>query len=163
MIRDKDFLEQEIKPDIVEEKKMIISDSKISEKIRLSLNKFEKLKYESRRVVRTSVFEEQEAKFEESLRKPLNILKVGCWRKVKINGVKERVWRLSGEEVLQHSGILSWQEDLQHLRNQLTEEQPGTCDGGNIKQIKRDNRALKREIGAERAKQKEVTWEKNMS
>ena len=71
---------------------MIKSDSKISEKIRLSLDKFEKLEYESRSIVRTSVFEEQEAKFVESLRKPLNILKAGCWRKVKCNGVKERVW-----------------------------------------------------------------------
>jgi hypothetical protein len=163
VIKGKDFPEQEIKADIAEEKKMIISDSKISEKIRLSLDKYDKLEYESRRVVRTSVFEEQEAKFVESLRKPLNILKAGCWRKVKSNGVKERVWRLSGEEVLQHSGILSWQEDLQHLRNQLTEDQPGTCKGGDIKQMKKDDRNLKRELGVLRAKEKEVTWEEKMN
>ena len=56
-----------------------------------------------------------------------------------------------------------WKADLQHIRNHLTEEQPGTCDGGDIKQMKKDNRPQKRELGAKRAKQKGATWEKKVS
>ena len=163
VIRGKDYPEQDIKAEMAEEKKMVISESKISEKIRLSLDKFEKLEYESRRVVKRNTFPEQEAQFTESLKKPLNILKTGCWKKRKINGVKERAWSLSGEEVLQHSGILSWQEDLQHLRNQLTEEQPGTCHGADVKQMRRDDRILKRKLGAQITKEKKDSQDLEVS
>jgi hypothetical protein len=113
---------------------------------------------ESRRVLTTSLFEEQEAKLSEQRRKPLNILKTGCWKLMNVNGVKKRVWWLAGEDVLQLSGILSWREDLQHLRNQLTEEQPGICDMADLKQMKRDNRVIKEELALEKAKEKEESW-----
>ena len=32
---------------------------------------------------------------------------------------------------------------MQHLRNQLTPEHPGSCDGYDMRQAKRDNRKLK--------------------
>ena len=58
---------------------------------------------------------------------PLNILKV------------------KGEEILRQGGITDWEEELNHLRNQLTPEQPGTCDGYDMRQRKRDNRKLMEE------------------
>ena len=71
-----------------------------------------------------------------SLQLPFNIVKAGRWHTKKVQGRREKVWLLSGEEVLEFSGILSWKEDLLHLRNQLTEEEPGTCTSADMHQKK---------------------------
>ena len=38
--------------------------------------------------------------------------------------------------------ILEWKEDLDHLERQFTVEQPGTCDGYDLQQMKRDERVM---------------------
>ena len=146
-----------------EEQKMIIRDTHIEVKIRSALVKYKALEYESRRVVRTSLFEDQEIKMKTSLQLPFNIVKAGRWHTKKVQGRREKVWLLSGEEVLEFSGILSWKEDLLHLRNQLTEEQPGTCTSADMHQQKRDIRVMSKEISAKVAREKEETYNKNIS
>ena len=64
-------------------------------------------------------------------------MKAGKWRTLKVGEGKQRVWLPSGEEILSRSGILSWQEDLAHLRNH--------CDLLDRKQAKRDSRKLRDE------------------
>ena len=36
--------------------------------------------------------------------------------------------------ILQKSGIIDWAEDLQHLKNQMSRDQPGSCDGVDLRQ-----------------------------
>ena len=64
------------------------------------------------------------------------------------------MWLPSGEEILEKSGILSWREDLQHLQNQLSKEQPGCCDSFDTRQMKRDERVLREEVALEAKKRK---------
>ena len=71
--------------------------------------------------------EEKKDDIKKALEKPLNILKQGKWQTLKVGGKKEKVLLQSGEEILARSGIISLEEDLAHLRNQLTVQQPGSC------------------------------------
>ena len=48
--------------------------------------------------------------------------------------------KTNGEEILKKAGIKDWEEDLQHLRNQLLPSQVGACDGFDFRQKKRDER-----------------------
>ena len=81
----------------------------------------------SRRQDRATLLIKKDASFRNKLDLPLNILKV------------------KGEEILRQGGITDWEEELNHLRNQLTPEQPGTCDGYDMRQRKRDNMKLMEE------------------
>ena len=58
------------------------------------------------------------------------------------SGRKEKVWLPSGEEILAKSGIIHWEEDLAHLRNQLTVEQPGPHGSIDMAQQKKDLRRI---------------------
>ena len=98
----------------------------------------------------------KEDQFKELLQKPVNILKKGKWRSMVVSGVRERVWLPSGEEILSRSGIMDWQEDLLHLQNQLTVEQPGSALGVDQRQAKRDRRKLRESIVAEQLRKEEV-------
>ena len=70
-----------------------------------------------------SWFNLQEASLVDDLDMPFNILKGDA------------------ENILQkNSGIIDWQEDLAHLRNQMTREQPGVCLSFDKRQEKRDTR-----------------------
>ena len=81
--------------------------------------------------------------FKKKIEEPFNILKVGMWRTVNEGGIKSRVWSPSGQEILASSGILEWKEDLDHLERQFTVKQPGTCDGYDLQQMKRDERVMR--------------------
>ena len=50
------------------------------------------------------------------------------------------ILKTNGEEILKKAGIKDWEEDLQHLRNQLLPSQVGACDGFDFRQKKRDER-----------------------
>ena len=56
------------------------------------------------------------------------------------------------------SGIMDWQEDYQHLQNQLQRDQVGSVIGFDNKQKKKDNTKEKQ---TEEEKRKVVTEEKN--
>ena len=58
--------------------------------------------------------------------------------------------------MLAKSGIISWQEDLLHLQNQLTEEAPGSCQGFDKRQKQRDERVLKTDEKEERHRAEEL-------
>ena len=77
-------------------------------------------KYLSRKVV-LNVQECQDAGGR-TLDRPMNIMRMDCVKTMIVDGVKKNVGLPSGEEILATGGILDWQEDLQHLRNQLTVE-----------------------------------------
>ena len=131
-------------------------------KVRLiSLQKqYRDLEYESRRVLKRKNFPQQDQVMKKVLDTPLNLLKVVMWRNMRVGEVKQRVWLSMGEEILSRSGILSWQEDLEHLQNQLTVDQPGSCDSKDMKQAKRDARKLKEDMNFEE-KRKDVSKRKN--
>ena len=137
------------------EKIMIIRNVSIKEKILAMDKKYSKTEYESRRVKKRKNFEETEKALLELLDTPLNILKTGCWRTLNVEGQgKQRVWLPSGEEILASNGIISLEEELAHLKNQLTKEQPGCCKSLDMKQAKKDQRKLKDELKLnERVKQ----------
>ena len=73
-----------------------------------------------------------------------------------VSGIRERVWLPSGEEILARSGILDWQEDLLHLKNQLTVEQPGSALGVDRRQAKRDKRKLRQSLVEEQLRKEEA-------
>ena len=56
---------------------------------------------------------------------------------------KEQVWLSSGEEILARSGIISWEEDVKHLQNQLKSDQIGTCGARDMKQKRKNDRKLR--------------------
>ena len=74
VIEGTDILGQKIEREDAEEKKMIIRDSYIEVKICSALVKYQALEYESRRVVRRNVFDDQEKKLQEFLKTPFNIV-----------------------------------------------------------------------------------------
>ena len=73
-----------------------------------------------------------------------------------VSGVREGVWLPSGEEILSRSGIIDRQEDLLHLQNQLTVEQPGSALGVDQRQAKHDRRKLRESIVTEQLRKEEV-------
>ena len=127
------------------EKIMIMRDILIQADLLQLEKKYHDMEYESRRKKKRKNFCEKEVELEKVLDTPFNIMKAGKWRTIKVGEGKERVWLPSGEDILSRSGILSWQEDLAHLRNQLTSAQPGHCDLLDRKQAKRDSRKLRDE------------------
>ena len=105
---------------------MIIGDKEIAGKIVNIFSEWKNCERLSRRPDRATLLVAKEDSFKQKLDMPLNILKV------------------KGEDILRDKGgITDWQEELQHLRNQLTAEQPGTCDGYDMRQKRRDERKLK--------------------
>ena len=122
---------------------MIIRKILIVQKILDTNKEYNYVEYESRRVVKRKNFEKREEKLKQVLDSTLNILKEGCWRWLQVGKEKKKVWLPSGEEVLRSSGLLDWEEELAHLQNQLTSEQPGMCAGLDTKQLKKDTRKRK--------------------
>ena len=106
VIMGQDFEGQKLEKEKQEERKMIVRDPLIDEIILIVLRKYRRLEYDKRRLHQRSIFEEQERRLMDALSKPVNIFKAGRWQTMKVNKTKERVWRLSGEQVLQYSGIL---------------------------------------------------------
>ena len=104
---------------------MIFGEKFIAEKVMALYNEWKGIERLSRRHDRAALLLEKEDIFRAKLDLPLNILK------------------LKGEQIIFEAGITDWQEELQHLRNQLTPEQPGCCDGYDMRQMKRDKRKLK--------------------
>ena len=103
-------------------------------------SEYKRVEYQSRRVVLNKNFKMQEEELRKTLDIPMNIMKMASVKTMIVDGVKQSVRLPSGEEILATSGILDWQEDLEHLRNQLTVEQPGCCDMFDMKQDRRDKR-----------------------
>ena len=44
------------------------------------------------------------------------------------------------EKILRKSGIADWDEDVTHLRNQMSKEHPGCCSSFVLQQKKQDER-----------------------
>ena len=101
---------------------MIIRDDAITEKICKMFHRWKCLEQLSRRQDRKKELVRKESQFREDMDIPFNIL------------------RKDGEQILRQAGIISWEEDLIHLRNQLNPKQIGSCDGYDMRQLKKDNR-----------------------
>ena len=124
--------------------KIVVRKNVIADKV----NKLYKTWYELERLSRREdrnkkeSFLEKEKAMKQSLKDPMNISKV-----------------LLAEEILRFdSGIMDWQEDYQHLQNQLQRDQVGSVVGFDNKQKKKDNA---KEKMTEDEKRKVVTEEKN--
>ena len=124
------------------EKIMINRDDLIQTDLLRLEKQYHDMEYESRRKKKGKNFLEKEIELENT---PFNILKVGMWRTMTVGEVKRIIWLPLGEEILSRSGIFSWQEDLDHLTNQLTSAQPGHCKSLDIKQAQRDLKKLRYE------------------
>ena len=109
---------------------MIIRDIKIIQKITKMFAEWRALEQLSRRTdrVTSTLLERKEAEFRNKLNIPLNILNI------------------NGEEIIREAGITYWKEEIQHLRNQLSPQQIGSCDGYDMRQKKRDDRKLLPEL-----------------
>ena len=114
---------------------MVITHKAVVEKITDLFAEWKAAERLSRRGDRKVLLVMKEDSFRAKMNLPLNILKV------------------KGEDILCQGGITDWKEELQHLRNQLTPEQPGTCDGYDMRQMKRDRRKLVEEQNIELTKQ----------
>ena len=53
------------------------------------------------------------------------------------------ILKQNGETILCQSGIKDWEEELTHLRNQLSPSQIGSCEGFDMRQKNRDERVLR--------------------
>ena len=142
VIEGKEYEEEKVLESEKVKKKMIIGDQHIENKITELVKQYHDVEYESRRVKQRKNFAEREIQLKETLDKPLNIMKPGTLTARVVDGVKKVVQIPSGEEILANSGILDWREDLEHLHNQLTVQQPGCCDSHDTRQAKRDDRKL---------------------
>ena len=162
VIEGHDYDGEEVEQEVAEEKKMIKRDQHIQDIVVAHMKELTDLKYEARRKVRRKNFEAREAEFVELLRTPLNILKVESVKTESVGGEKVKVRRPGGEEVLAKSGIISWQEDMLHLHNQLTKEQPGTCQGVDKRQKQRDTRVFKTKKMEERKRVEEFEWNESI-
>ena len=69
----------------MEEKKNIIRDILIKEKILSIQKRYHTIEYESRRIKQIKSFKEKEESMVELLNKPLNILKQSQWRVMKMS------------------------------------------------------------------------------
>ena len=121
-------------------KRMIIEDKDARNKILSIWKQWMDLERTSRRPDRAtkSSFLKKVENFEtEVLEMPFNLARIDC------------------EIILKNdSGITDWKEDFQHLQNQLQRDQPGSCDGLDLKQKKKDDRKVLEKI---RANAKKVT------
>ena len=116
-----------------EAKKIIKRDVIIENMIRENWKNWAKLEGESRRPSRslTAAFKKKEEKFQTELDKPFNISKVAA------------------ESIIQSYGILDWQEEAQHLRNQLSDQQVGCPGSLDQVQKKSDTRKIVTLLSAE--------------
>ena len=109
-----------------EKKKIIKQDRFIDEKIMKMWKSWSKLETESRRSGRRPVyFKKSQEEFEKELRMPFNISKKRA------------------KAVIEKSGIKDCREEIQHLRNQLSEDQVGCPGAMDNKQKKRDTKLAK--------------------
>ena len=111
--------------DVDSTKIMIYGEKYVSEQIMAVFSEWKAVERLSRRPDRAALLLRKEDSFRNKLSIPFNILKP------------------KGEDILCQAGLIHWEEELHHLRNQLTPEQPGSCDGYDMRQAKRDNRKLK--------------------
>ena len=102
------------------------------------VNEWKYLEQMNRRPDRKVEHQRREKLFQDKLKLPFNILKPG------------------GEAILCASGIIDWEEEVQHLRNQLSPSQVGCCDSYDLRQQSRDNRRLKERNRQEDALRSEV-------
>ena len=66
------------------------------------------------------------------------------------------------EDILRYkSGIADWEEDLQHLNNQMTREQRGCCDSIDQRQKKRDMRKLMEKNRLEEQKNTKTVYDQD--
>ena len=71
------------------------------------------------------------------------------------------ILKSKGEDIVRQAGIRDWEEEIQHLRNQLSPEQIGSCEGIDMRQKKRDDRKLyeeKRLLDKKRKKRNKIIW-----
>ena len=121
-----------------ESRKIIKQDRFIDDKIKGIWKDWRMLEVDSRRPSRSSAaaFIKKQAEFEEQLKKPFNISKVGA------------------EDIIKESGIKDWKEETQHLRNQLSEQQLGCPGSHDMIQKHRDDRKIEEFVRAESKEQK---------
>ena len=118
--------------------KMIVDDRKITEKLVQVFEELKTVDKESRWADRKDT--ENVIKKRKAFRDKLNVPFDICLQKA--------------EDKIKTSGILSWQEDVEHLRNQLLPDQIGTVMGLDTRQAKLDRRKEDRDRRLEAAKEK---------
>ena len=109
-----------------ERSKMIKQDRFIDVKISGVWKDWKKVELESRRPERSSTvsFLKKEEEFKKLLKKPFDISKVAA------------------EDIIKDSGIKDWKEEIEYLKNQLSEQQIGCPGSQDQKQKKRDKRII---------------------
>ena len=112
---------------------MISKNKTIESRIIKLVDEWKYLEQMSRRPDRKVDHQRRTKMFQDKLRMPFNILKTG------------------GEAILCASGIIDWEEEVQHLRNQLSPSQVGCCEGFDLRQQSRDMRRLKEKNRREEA------------
>ena len=150
VIEGREFEGQQVDEEDLNKKKIIIREKHIKQKILDLHTRYKKVEGEAKRKVKRGNFKTVEEELKKDLEIPLDITKQGIWRTIKVDGISERVWLPSGKEILARSGILNWKEDLDHLTNQLTVEQPGCVERLDLRQAKRDSRKLREFMAEER-------------
>ena len=122
-----------------EKRKIIKQDRFIDEKIRSVWKNWSKLETESRRPNRRPFyFKNAEEDLQKVLKKPFDISKVAA------------------ETIIKESGIKDWREEIQHLRNQLSDDQVGCPGPADKKQEKRDVRKAEELLSEEQNLEKEA-------
>ena len=109
-----------------EKKKMIKQDRFIDDKILGIWKLWRNLEQDSRRPARsgTENFARKVEEFKCMMKKPFDICKV------------------TAEDIIRNSGIKDWKEEIEYLRNQLSENQLGHLGSVDKKQINRDKRLI---------------------
>ena len=122
-----------------EKRKIIKQDRFIDDKIRSVWKNWSKLETESRRPERRPFyFKKAEEELQNVLKKPFDISKVAA------------------ENIIKESGIKDWREEIQHLRNQLSEDQVGCPGSADKKQENRDARKVEELLSEEQSLEKEA-------
>ena len=117
-------------------KSMINKDDTIVNKIVKLFEEWKEVEHLSRRPDRQGQFNRKAAEFESKLDTPFNILKK------------------DGEMILCGAGIRDWEEEVLHLRNQLSPSQVGSCASFDERQWLRDERRRKDRESLEAARAK---------
>ena len=121
-----------------QESNILIRDRKIVDRITDFYKRWKALKQDSERKERatTQNFVNKVSAFKDEVNKPMNVL------------VKD--WR----ENLKKAGIKDFKQDIQHVENQMKEEQIGSLGSIDTHQIKKDKRKDKETASKEKAEAK---------
>ena len=129
-----------------EKRKIVKQDRFIEDMIKAVWKDWCRLEVDSRRPSRSSKgsFRTKEENFTAELGKAFNITKVAA------------------EDIIRHSGILDWRNEVQHLQNQLSDPQVGCLGSLDKVQQKCDTRKIVAVVRAEQSEKKKEAIEKEL-